>query len=308
MRVVGLLLFLFFPIKFFGQINPADSTVQVIAYWDKAERHTYALTWQKLKVTGKDTVVTMDISYKADMTVTDSTASGYTVEWKYKDYSFGNSTGKKIEESGMGSMVKSIQNKPVHFTTDENGSFTALTNWEEIRDMFKETIDFAASALKLPEEYKAYTNNLTRSHIEELTIKDVQIFCMFYGVKLNLGVPIENEVDGGSDATGSIKSDVSLLLQAIDFDESLYEVSFYQNYDEAAIQKLLGTLLDPLLTGVVPDNEKDKFSKMKFSSFEDFYNAVFHDSGWPVSMQHDRVVMFENNEQGIERRTIQLVE
>lgn len=308
MRIYIFLFILIFPWLAYTQINRADSTVQVIAYWSKGEKHSYNLSYDKFKVVGTDTLTTQDIKYKADFTVIDSTSSGYLIEWKYRDYSFGNVTGKEIEQNGMGSIIKVFEKTPILFLTDQNGSFIELKNWEEVRDKFKSVVEIAKNTLKLPEEYTAFTSNLTREHIEELTIKDVQMFCMFYGLKLNLGVPIEKQFDSGNETTGPIISDISLLLQEIDFEEELYNISFYQNYDQAAIQKSLASLLSPLLSGVLDKKGLDAVATIKFKSFEDFYTGIFHDSGWPVSMQYDRVIVTEKDEEGIERRTIQLAE
>lgn len=309
MRFTVLVLLFLFPFKFFGQINPADSTVQVVAYWDKAEKHTYALTWQKMKVTGKDTVITQDIRYKADVTVLDSTTNSYIVEWKYKDYSFGNITGKQIEQSGMGSVIQSFQNTAARFTTDETGSFKELVNWEEIRDKFKSSFDFIKSTLKLPGDFPVMNEDgLSRTNIEEIAIKDIQLFYMFYGIKLNLGVPIEEQVDNGNELTGPLKSDISLLLEQIDFENNLYKLTYYQSYDEATIARTLLPLISSMLPDAVSDTEKQKLSTFKFKSFEDFYFCLMHDSGWPASMTYDRVITFENNEQGIERRTVNFTE
>ena len=309
MRSIGLLLLLLLPLKFFGQINPADSTVQVIAYWDKAEKHTYALTYQKLKVTGNDTIVTQDIRYKADISIIESAATGYTVEWKYRDYSFGNTTGKQIEESGMGSAIKLFQNIPVRFTTDENGTFKELLNWEEVRDKLKSSMDIAKNTLKLPEAFSALNEKLlTRADVEDIAIKDVQLFYMFYGQKLNLGVPIEEQVDSGNEITGPVKSDISLLLELIDFEESWYKVSYYQSYDEVAINKVMLPLVISMLSGIIKSSETEDVNKIKFKSFEDFYGSVLHDSGWPISTAYDRIVTLDNDEQAIERRTILLEE
>jgi hypothetical protein len=309
MRITPFLLLLLLPLKFLGQINPADSTVQVVAYWDKSEKHTYILTWQKLKVTGKDTIITQDIRYKADVSVLDSTANSYTVEWKYRDYSFGNTTGKQIEQSGMGSVIQSFQNTPARFKTDETGSFKELLNWEEIRDKFKGSFDFIRQTLKLPEEFAAFSENgLSRSSIEEIAIKDIQLFHMFYGIKLNLGVPVEEQIDSGNERIGPLKSDISLLLEQIDFKESLYKLTYYQSYDEATISKTLMPFVLSMLPDAVSDKEKQKINGTKFKSLEDFHMSVNHDSGWPISMLYDRIITFENNEQAIERRTIKFVD
>lgn len=80
MKIYLAVIVLLFSLTVKSQINPADSTVQVVAYWNKNETQTFELRHTKSKIKGNDTIITSNISYKADVTVLDSTATSYTIQ------------------------------------------------------------------------------------------------------------------------------------------------------------------------------------------------------------------------------------
>jgi hypothetical protein len=85
-------------VNLFGQINIADSTVQVIGYWDKNEKQSYEISFEKYKLKEGDTTSRELVRYNVDITVIDSTSASYTVEWFYRNYRIEteNSIAKKL--------------------------------------------------------------------------------------------------------------------------------------------------------------------------------------------------------------------
>jgi|GEM_PF-5327359 len=57
----------------YGQINPADSTAQVVGYWDLNEKQSYIITEEKLKIQGTDTLSREYEKYAVDITIVDAT-------------------------------------------------------------------------------------------------------------------------------------------------------------------------------------------------------------------------------------------
>lgn len=56
-----------------GQINMADSTVQVITYWDKGEQQNYTVTHEKIRLQETDTILREFTTYDVEVTVLDQT-------------------------------------------------------------------------------------------------------------------------------------------------------------------------------------------------------------------------------------------
>lgn len=309
MRFLFLLSFLITFNLSLAQINAADSTVQVVGYWNKNEKHTYDIKFEKFKIKDKDTITLQDIRYKADIEVTDSTENTYTVEWKYKQYSFGNATGRQIAENCISGIIKLFENQVIRFNTDENGSFKTLLNWEELRDKLNAALEALKSAKSYDVEATFLTSlPLNKEGIEDAVLKDMQLFYLFYGIKLQLGVALEQQINTGNSITGSIKSDTSLVLKSINYKEMLYNITYYQGFDAEAISKLTPIIAFMLADTIFKGSQYYETGNVKIQGLEDFYDVYMHDSGWPLKISYDHVALLPNKEQVIERRTVTLFE
>src|SRR5262245_46237079 len=82
-----------------AQINMEDSTVQTVGYWDNKEKQEYTVTTEKYRVKNTDTTDRETMKYEVVLTVLDSTAKSYTVEWAYKNFS--TTTKDKLMKSLM---------------------------------------------------------------------------------------------------------------------------------------------------------------------------------------------------------------
>src|SRR5690348_9739445 len=118
----------------FPQINPDDSTAQIIGFWDRGEKQSYMVSYEKLDIKGADTTSRSMMKYDVDVTIVDSTTNTYTVEWLYKNFQTDsdNALIKKI--------VQSSNNMKVLIKTDEFGAVQEVVNWTEVRDYMKKTI------------------------------------------------------------------------------------------------------------------------------------------------------------------------
>jgi hypothetical protein len=170
----------------YGQINVSDSTVQVIGYWDKNEKQTYWVSQEKFKVKAEDTTAREYCKYTVDVTITDSTADSYTIDWFYHDFDI------HSEEPLTQKLNSLIEDITITIKTDELGTFEEVVNWKEIRDyMYK-----ATGMLK--EEMKAIPNmdkvigqieNMysTKESIEAGAINEIQQFYTFHGAMYKRG-------------------------------------------------------------------------------------------------------------------------
>ncbi len=111
------LLFLFLLFCCFGLRAQVlnDSTVQVVAYWDKGETFEFEYVQSKYKVVKGDTIFGDFLSETFELAVVDSTAEGYTLRYttleskaEYKD-----SLTQAITEK----VRAALHNIPVYFTT-----------------------------------------------------------------------------------------------------------------------------------------------------------------------------------------------
>lgn len=275
-----------------GQINDEGTGVQVIAYFDKGEKYTYDLTYDKARINGTDTTYTLRTSYKVDVTVLDSTANGYTMQWKYRDYK-----ADKADELTQ-KLVTASEGLVVKFRTDELGVFQELLNWEDIRDYNRKAFDIAfKSTLGKELLEKIHKKFSTREAIEGLMIKDILLFHSLHGIAVDADEVIQEEIEEESTLGGKpIKSSILLELDEIDVENSDFVVRFYQSFHKDTINNLM--------TAVLEDFDGINFDgNMETTSMEDYVGAQIHETGWPINVYYQRVIDIKNR-QGLEMRTI----
>jgi len=126
MRKLLLFAFLMAGISLNAQILN-DSTVQFVGYWNLNESQTYRVEFSKFKIAGQDTTSKDVIRYDSEVTIIDSTATGYKIKWVYKNYSF------KTDNELTARLLRLGENIPFVYTTDELGAFKELINYGEIK-------------------------------------------------------------------------------------------------------------------------------------------------------------------------------
>ena len=216
--IIGLTLLL--TAKVFGQINMTDSTVQVIGYWDNKEKQTYIITTEKYKVRGLDTTTREVMKYEVDVTIKDSTATSYTIEWFYKNF---NTTS---DNQFVKKLISISQDMSVLIKTDEMGAFVEVVNWKEVRDFIKKTTTILQNEFKEIPKIEKIINQivsmfLTKEAIESAAIKDIQQFYTYHGGKYKLS----------EEATGQMK--IPNLYGGAPFDAELRVKLDEINIDDA---------------------------------------------------------------------------
>ncbi|WP_029901803.1 hypothetical protein [Prevotella sp. 10(H)] len=160
MKKILTLSFLFsFCISLSAQINLNDSTVQTVAYWDKGDVYEYQIINKRTQYKNAQLISCDSLIYNVDITVLDSTANSYTIEWLYKD-----------------NINKGLK---IVYKTNEMGEFDEVMNWDEIRKFLEKAAD-------------TMTQNKD-TDIETVGVKEIIQYHMFYGMKYKVDELIETE-------------------------------------------------------------------------------------------------------------------
>lgn len=297
MKKVLLGLILLTPFFSFCQINVADSTVQVITYWDKHEKMTYDIATSKAKVKGIDTIFTQKANFKVDIEVLDSTATSYTVQWKYKDYV------SLLSDESAELLANLYNGLTIKFTTDELGTFDKLLNWKEI----KEHNERVFSELKGKTNSQEILGKMLRKQfssqqaIEEHSIKEIQLFHSFNGIGMKEGEVIEENVSKETFIGESVNSDITVELTEIDYENNTYIIKYWEDFEGESVIKLINSLF-PFF--------KDEFEKSIGDDMylNDFMGANIHETGWPLYLIYERTLSFDENHMYYEQCTISLEE
>lgn len=261
-------------ISCFGQINLADSTVQVIGFWNLKDKQSYTITTENYTVLKGDTSKKDVFRYEVELSIIDSTANSYTIQWDYKNQriSSDNELLKKMESL--------TQNRKIIVKTDEMGAFQEIVNWQAIKD----TVDKKAIALK--EELQSmdksvdqilgmYTNKET---IECNAIRDVLQFYYFHGGKYKMGEEINTIVQVPNFMGGEpLDSNSSVWLDEINSDHANSVFRTIQSVDSVPLAKLAtDTTIRAMLAGTSWLSEEQR-PIIK----QEVYSATrIHESGW----------------------------
>jgi hypothetical protein len=269
-----------------AQISEADSTVQVIGYWSKNDKQSFSFKSDKYSVTGSDTTERETIITAIDITVLDSTANSYTVEWLYK------SVKSNTSNPLMKKFYPLAQNVKFIIKTDEMGSFTELLNVHELQDYSVRTAATLKKELKGMAGAEAFIKMFqqtfaTKESIENELIDEIYQFYYFHGGKYKMGEPVTTQLQLPN-AGGGKPLDAELVIQVSEINaaDDNYVIHSWQTVDpaqatEATYQVLMKT------------NELGKdFSRdqMPDVTIEDTIGTRIHVSGWTIYSIKTRTV------------------
>lgn len=290
-------------LQLFGQINLKDSTVQVIGFWDNNEKQVYSISLEKLKIKKSDTTSRDMIKYEVEITVKDSTANSYLVEWHYKDFSI--DTKNKFMQR-LGALSENIK---VLIRTNEMGTIQEVVNWEEVRDYMKSTMKkLKADFKEVPkiDDILAQVETLysSKQSIENTSILDAQQFYTFHGAKYKLGETLEYK-SKGPNIFGGEPFDVDVLVYLDEINEE------NNNYIMRASQKVDPKQLTDATVKYLTDlSKKVGGQPFKRDDLKDLANDIqtasrIHGTGWLVYSVQTKTVTSDNTT-NVEERIIEI--
>ncbi|RPH31412.1 MAG: hypothetical protein EHM93_13745 [Bacteroidales bacterium] len=300
--LIGLITF-FSTINSFGQINMTDSTVQVVGYWNKNEKQLYAVTNEKYKIKGTDTTSREFWKYDVEITIIDSTANSYIIEWFYRNYSV-DADNELIKK--LSSICQDIK---VIIKTNELGVFIEVINWQDIIKEIKK----ATSTLK--DEFKNIPNmdkiiqqieNLysSKEAIETSAISDIQQFYTYHGGKYKLGEEINTKMQRPNlYGVKPFDADLTLWLDEINPEDNNFIIRMNQVVDSTQLTDAAYTYLSKMTSSLGTKLPKrEEFPSLKN---ETRTASRIHGSGWIIYTVETKEVSAEN-QTNIEERIIEI--
>ena len=289
MKILIFLIFisiLFVNNELYGQINIADSTVQVLGYWDKHEKETYIITEYDIKIKDNDTIKNEYIKYEAIVTIIDSTANSYTIKWDYQNYST-NSDNEIYKK-----LIKLAEDTEVYIKTDENGKFIEVVNWLELVDYIKRTTNKFLEDYKESEPIINMIQSIlskydSKQSIENYTILEILQFHYYHGLKFQMGEVLETEAKFPSAYTKEpLNGYVEYYLDEINNEENYYIIRSVQEVNKEELHEATKNHLINLIKAGFKEGAKELTTK-DLGEIGDFTNEIYyfhqmHVSGWPI--------------------------
>lgn len=287
----------------FGQINMADSTVQVITYWEQGEKQNYSVVTESIKIKDSDTTSREITTYDVEITVLQADDKSYTVEWYYKNFK---TDSQNVPVQKIMSIAKDIK---VVYRTDELGIFLEVVNWKEIRDYIRNTMDVMQKEYKdipgMDKIFKQVENIYSsKEAIESVSIKDIQQYHAFHGAQFKLGEVLELQLKVpniyGSEPFDSY---ATVYLDEINEDDNNYIMRTSQEVDK---MQLTNATFD-YLTTMAKNMKVDPPARddLKELMNETLTASRIHGTGWVIySVQTTTVT--SDNITNVEERIIEL--
>lgn len=295
--------FLLIAMNAIAQINPSDSTVQVVGYYNLNETLTYLISNQKVKVENNDTISNEFDQYEVDVTIIDSTADSYNIKWHYRDYFI------DTDDEVMKRLSSVFEDMDVIIKTDELGVFQEIINWEEIKNF-----TLITTAL-LKEEFKAIPNMdqlisqmedlfSTKEAIESTAIEEIHQYYFFHGLKYKLWEDYQSVTELQNLYGGDpFNAEITYWLDEINYDDNNSVFRMTQVIDSTQLTNATFDYLTNMsdVLGTPPPERK---------GFPTVTNEIrrasrIHGSGWLIFSIETKEVKAENAVQ-IEERIIQL--
>lgn len=278
LQIFGLIMMV--SVNIYGQINMNDSTTQVIGYWDKNEKQSYIVTQEKYKIKNSDTTSREFYKYAVDITIVDSTADSYIIDWFYKDYEI------QSENPLIQKLSSIAEDMNVRIRTNELGVFQEVINWKEVRDYIlkgtkmlkKETKDIPNMDNFIKQVEGMYG---TKESIELGAVKEMQQFYTFHGAKYEYGEEYNVDMKVANLYGGEpFDTKVTVWLDELNPDDNNFIIRMKQTIDSKQLTKAtLDYLTKMSETLQVPAT---KFENIPEVTNDTWTASRIHGSGWIV--------------------------
>jgi len=238
----------------FNVFAQTDSTsVSFVSYWSIGDSYDFKV--KKIEQRWKEgkQVKNKESQYLANFTVIDSTASSYTISWKYENELINNyDFPKELKEK-----FADYELTDIRYKTTELGEFVEIINWKEISEKTKSMIDDVVDVLGADDKTKkealkkameVFKNMYSsKEGIEQLVLKELQYFHFPLGYEFEINEPL-TYVDNLPSMIGGepIKSNSKIYIKEVDRTEDFCVLKHEMRLDKEDTKKTLITLFNKM--------------------------------------------------------------
>ncbi len=272
----------------FSQINLKDSTVQVVAYWEKGDKYNFSMSSNSYEVIGKDTTWSGKSRDIISCEIIDSTDTGYLIKCVSLDQS--NHTQVKEMNDIWEKISKSVKNIPIILKTDIYGMFEGIANFEEYKETLFNNIELIrGETIKIFGTDKAAEkmfNNISEifksdSYVYK-TIEPFMSLLAFHGGKYGIDKEYTSETSVQSPFEAGKTLDAENIFGIYKFSPETSNTVFYNElvYNK---EQLIGSMMAMMNKVLPPDQQITDTSQAGEIDFKIFTQVTVHtDTGWPL--------------------------
>ena len=272
----------------FAQNRITDTSATCIAFWMNKEAKVYRIKHSKEKTTTKGTV-TGAATYEAYVKIIDSSATGFTIEWVYKNFK-----KEGFADNAINSLNAIMEGLTVKYETDDVGTFTGLLNWQEVKNFALANYEKVYANAIQNSEFAAALNQVkaifqSKENIEALLIREVQLFHSPYGVEYGKkGTVTATElpnVTGGQ----PFPATVTLKLQELNTIKDFCTVSINQTVNKGKAGPIMAAMLKKMAGSrpVTEEEIKKEIAGLEISDLNSFTYSL--STGWIKNTVYKRI-------------------
>lgn len=289
-------------------IDSQDSTINVIAWFNKHDTVTYRVGEYSWKLNDTDTVLTATYSMIARISVVDSTANGYKMDYTFLDFPTDTlpdsaSAIDKFQNQITDKLARKIVGTTVHFETDEYGRITEYNNLgqnkKQARSLFKEALNEFS---KLPEilelkkmgfDVKEYSKNVNTDKLVDGYLEELNMLFMYHGLSMQPGENTEHE-----DATDTQYENTTYTSATFDGDDGSYSIvqDVTSILPRNELKEMVGGIVESFSNDSITDSFNENFdSQVNVDcTYEDYMKIDYLVNGWPYSVVRQKATMIGN--------------
>lgn len=274
----------------------SDSSVAVIAWFDKRDTMTYWVNEGAWSVKDGDTTKTAGVSTKVMLTVTDSTKKGYRLEYKFLEFqndTVADSMLGDFQNRLVGRLSDKIIGTTIRFRTDEYGHITKYENLKEIKKQAKELFDSAYDEFrKLPVidslksvgvNFDAILKGIDSDAIVDGYTEGIELLFNCHGKEYKVG-----DIDEHYDETDDEYASDCQMSVSYDPETMEYEISSTMDtkIPSKDLKNMMGAVYGVLSDTPLPDDfEKEYDSQVKEDmSVGSWHYWKYFADGWPAEV------------------------
>ncbi|MDE6488749.1 MAG: hypothetical protein K2L46_05655, partial [Paramuribaculum sp.] len=283
----------------YGRTSPQDdswrqdSTVNVIGWFNKHDTLVYWINESNWQLSPTDTVKTSGVSTKVRLTVVDSTANGYKM-----DYTFLEFRGDSVGDSGIGNFQNRLVDKlgrriigtTINFETDELGAITKFNNLGKIKrqakSLFKEAMkelmgtpeiaglkDFGLDLSELVKDVDS--DELVDGYLEEL-----KLLFLCHGLTYGIG-----EFHSHVDANETVYENDTYTTVRFDPSDDTYSITtdVINIIPRDVLKDMVGGIVESMNSDSITQSFRQEFDSQvrEEGVYESYFSSDYLAHGWP---------------------------
>ena len=282
-----------------------DSTINVIAWFNKHDTVTYHVNESTWRLNGTDTVCTASYSMIARINVVDSTANGYKMDYTFLDFPIDTlpdsaSAIDRFQNQITDKLAKKIVGTTVHFETDEYGRITKYNNLGQIKrqakTLFKEAMNEFSKIPEIQElkemgfNVKEYAKNVDTDKLVDGYLEELNMLFMYHGLSMRAGENTEHE-----DATDTQYENTTYTSATVDADDGSYSIvqDVTNIFPRDELKEIVGGIVESFSNDSITDSFNENFDAQVNvdCTYEDYLKIDYMVNGWPQSVVRQKATM-----------------